>query len=218
MSKFHPVPQSSETSVVKQAHRPVGRIEVGAPVASEEKLIWEGHPSFAYSLPRLLRSAVFFCLWLFLYAKRNAVLEIPEVTRLLDEAAQQVNIAPRDLLQYAAYVLVFFMFLNALSVIRTILRHINTSYSITSQRIVIQTGILNVTSHQIELYRLKDYSREQTLWARIFGYVNVLVVSTDRILPRARLWGLPHAREITESIRRAAQIARAESGGVTITE
>lgn len=218
MSKFYPVPQRNEVPAIQRANLPIGRLEVGSPIPSEEQLIWEGHPSFAYSLPRLFWYTAFFLLWLFLYSSRNAVLDFPDAARLLAEVGDEVSIGPRELLQYVAYLLVFFMFLNVLNVIRTILCHINTTYTITSQRIVIQTGILNVTSHQIELYRMKDYSRRQTLWARICGYVNVQVVSSDRILPHALLWGLPHARHITESMRRAAQIARAESGSVAITE
>ncbi|MEW5980697.1 MAG: PH domain-containing protein [Acidobacteriota bacterium] len=218
MSKLYPVPQRDTVPAISRANLPVGRLEVGSPIPSEEQLIWEGHPSFAYSLPHLFWSAVFFLLWLFLYSSRNALLDVPDAARAVTEIADELNIAPRELLQYVAYVLVFFMFLNVLKVIRTILRHINTTYTITTQRIVIQTGILNISSHQIELFRLKDYSRQQTLWARICGYVNVNVVSSDRILPHALLWGLPHARHITESMRRAAQIARSESGSVAITE
>jgi uncharacterized membrane protein YdbT with pleckstrin-like domain len=196
----------------------VGRLEVGAPIPSQEQIIWEGHPSFAHSIPKLVRAGLFFFIWLTLYGSRNAVLNFPAAADFFYAVEYDFGIPARQAIQYVAYILLFFMFLNVLKIIRVILRHLNTKYTITTQRIVIQTGLLNITSKQLELYRLKDYSLQQPLWARIWGYANVNLVSSDRILSEARLWGLPDARTVTESMRRAAQVARAESGSVSIRE
>jgi uncharacterized membrane protein YdbT with pleckstrin-like domain len=110
------------------------------------------------------------------------------------------------------------MFCNCYEIIKNILKYFNTKYTITSQRIVIRKGILNISSYQIELFRLKDFWKHQNLWARLCGYVNVEVISSDRYLPEAYLRGLPNARYITEHMRMAAQAARSQSGFVYIRE
>lgn len=196
----------------------VGRLEVGSPIASEETLIWHGHPSFAYSITKFLKSGIFFVLWLYLYSQRMQILEIPAVWRALIELSGEISRSPAQLVQWASYILVFFIFLNLLKIIKTYLIHINTTYTLSSQRILVKTGILNISSAQIELYRMKDYSMSQSLWARMCGYAHLNVISSDRIMPRAYLWALPDSGRMTESLRRAAQVARAESGSVTITE
>ena len=195
-----------------------GRLEVGSPIPSEETLIWHGNPSLAYSFTKLGKSVLFLALWGSLASKRMMLLQIPELTGILSEIAQSLHRSTLEILDWATYPLYFFMVLNVLALARTTLRHLNTTYTLTSQRVTVRTGILNITTAQIELYRLKDYSIKQSLWARICGYAHVHLISSDRIMPRAFLWALPDGDRVTEVVRRFAQVARAESGSVTISE
>jgi len=208
------------TGSLQPAIPAMGRLELGSPMPGQESLMWEGRPSFAYSVPSFIKSAVFFSIWGFLYIAITDAIDVPIGSEAVGTVRNELDLdaEAEQALVYVGYGLLFFMFLNVLRVIKTILRHVNTWYTITTQRIVIRTGILSLTSKQIELFRLKDYSSHQSLWARVFRYANLHVVSSDRLLPNAVLWGLPMRGNIVEMIRRAAQVARAEHGSVTITE
>lgn len=201
-----PVIRNQNLSRQQHSVNQVNRLEVGSPVQQKEQLIWKGYPSFAYAIPRLAKSLFFIILWFYLYSQRFNFLN-------------RIDAPDADLIgMIAGYVLLFFIFLNVIAIIKTVLAHINTVYTFTSQRVIMQTGILNIKSYQIELFRLKDFAKQQSLWARITGYCNVVIISSDRIRPNMVLWGLPYGDQLTEAVRAAAQVARSQAGQVSISE
>lgn len=50
---------------------------------------------------------------------------------------------------------------------------------ITDQRIILREGVLNKTTNETELYRVRDSSIEEPLFYRLFGCGNIVIYTTD---------------------------------------
>ena len=55
-----------------------------------------------------------------------------------------------------------------------------TKYELTEQKLLINTGLLNVKEEEIRLYRFVDVTMEQSLLQRIFGVGNLHCDTNDR--------------------------------------
>jgi hypothetical protein len=65
-----------------------------------------------------------------------------------------------------------------------------THYRITSQRLVIERGLLSKKMEQVDLYRVVDYVVERPLGQRIVGTGNIVLEAMDKTTPQIRLEGL----------------------------
>jgi uncharacterized membrane protein YdbT with pleckstrin-like domain len=63
-------------------------------------------------------------------------------------------------------------------------------YRITSQRVVIESGILSKKMEQIDLYRIRDYVVERPFGQRLMGTGNILLEAMDSTTPKLRVDGL----------------------------
>jgi uncharacterized membrane protein YdbT with pleckstrin-like domain len=63
-------------------------------------------------------------------------------------------------------------------------------YRITSQRIVVESGILSKKMEQIDLYRVKDYVVERPFGQRVMGTGNLELETMDATTPRLRIFAL----------------------------
>ncbi len=85
----------------------------------------------------------------------------------------------------------------------------NTQYLITSQRIVVETGIFSRAIETIEIYQIDDIHLEKPLNQRIMGTGNMLLLTRDISAPKLVLERLPvDIRELYEQIRPCIQQAR----------
>src|SRR5262245_25085855 len=88
-----------------------------------------------------------------------------------------------------------------------------THYRVTSQRIVVETGILNKRLDQIDLYRIHDYVVERPLAQRMMGTGNIALSTQDRSTPAIQLKGL--ATEVValyERLRKATEDEKRRRG------
>lgn len=89
------------------------------------------------------------------------------------------------------------------------LRSINTQYLITSQRIVIETGIFSRDIETLEIYQIDDIQMEKPLSQRIMGTGNIRLLTRDISAPKLLLKRLPvDVRELYEQMRPCIQQAR----------
>lgn len=63
-------------------------------------------------------------------------------------------------------------------------------YRVTSQRVVIESGILSKKMEQIDLYRIRDYVVERPLGQRLMGTGNILLEAMDSTTPHVRIQAL----------------------------
>ncbi len=91
-------------------------------------------------------------------------------------------------------------------------KRIMIKYRITSQRIRIETGIINRKIENIELYRIDDFELAYPILMRILGYGILIIKSTDRNAPVINLYGLPNAEAIYEKLRECSLRERQRRG------
>ncbi|MFO0553659.1 MAG: PH domain-containing protein [Polyangiaceae bacterium] len=81
-----------------------------------------------------------------------------------------------------------------------------TNIKITSQRIVIDKGILSKKMEQLDLYRINDFTVERPLGQRIMGTGNIVIHTFDRTTPVVHLEALKaDVVQLYETMRRAVE-------------
>jgi uncharacterized membrane protein YdbT with pleckstrin-like domain len=85
-------------------------------------------------------------------------------------------------------------------------------YEITSERVKITTGLLSRRTHEVELYRIRDYSVVEPFWLRLVGCGDVVLVSADRSTPQFVLHAVPHATTLKDQIRTHTEQMRQRRG------
>jgi uncharacterized membrane protein YdbT with pleckstrin-like domain len=83
-----------------------------------------------------------------------------------------------------------------------------TQFRVTNQRICITSGVLSRSTHEIELYRVRDTSISQPFWLRLLGLSHLIVHTTDASTPSIKLLAIRDANEIKESLRLAVEAVR----------
>jgi len=84
----------------------------------------------------------------------------------------------------------------------------STNYALTSERLIVETGILSRSSEEIELYRVKDWSVLQPLLLRMFGYGHVRITSNDATAPELLLMGISKPEKVRDMVRTHVEAAR----------
>ena len=92
--------------------------------------------------------------------------------------------------------------------IRTGLLMNNVRYKITSQRLIITTGLMNKKTEEIELVRIKDISMEKTMMDRMMGVGTITVVSTDPTTPEVLLEDVKEVEMVKDLLRDAVRVEK----------
>lgn len=58
-----------------------------------------------------------------------------------------------------------------------------TRYALSSDRLFIRKGWLNIHQDEVLLYRVRDLCVKVNLWQRIFGVGTISIASTDKSVP-----------------------------------
>lgn len=80
----------------------------------------------------------------------------------------------------------------------------STAYSVTNQRVIIETGIAEKKVEDIDLRYIDETNFRQRLVERMLGIGNVTIVSSDKVAPMYVLRGIPDPRALRELIRARA--------------
>jgi len=83
-----------------------------------------------------------------------------------------------------------------------------TTYELTTQRLIKDSGILNRLHDEMELYRVKDYSLERPFLERLLGLGTLKILTSDVTHPSVVLRAIPEAQEVREKLRTAVQAER----------
>lgn len=92
------------------------------------------------------------------------------------------------------------------------LRVATTDFTLTTERLRIQTGILNRQTEEVELYRIRDTAVGQTLFERMFGLGTIQVSSSDSRTPEFPLRAIKSPHEVREHFRKHTEIMRKRRG------
>ena len=58
-----------------------------------------------------------------------------------------------------------------------------TKYSLTKEKLLVETGILNKDEEEIRLYRIMDLTLKRSLWERLFGLGTIHCCTADKSSP-----------------------------------
>ena len=80
-----------------------------------------------------------------------------------------------------------------------------TKYSMTDDRLFIETGFLNLHCEEILLYRVRDICLHLSLYQRLFGMGSVVIQTSDKSAPTVELKNIAHPREVKEQLHRQVE-------------
>ncbi|OWA36656.1 hypothetical protein B9G55_00815 [Saccharibacillus sp. O16] len=88
----------------------------------------------------------------------------------------------------------------------------NVHYKITSQRLIVTTGLVGKKSDEVELVRVKDVALEKTAMDRMMGVGTITIYSTDPTTPEIRLEDVPDAEKVKDLLRGAVRAEKEHYG------
>jgi uncharacterized membrane protein YdbT with pleckstrin-like domain len=154
--------------------------------AAEEQL-WHGTPSWLLLLGKII--------WLVV-----AAIVLVVLVNVLSTSLMQEESAIKIAWIVVALVLVW----RAAGVLLAYARIRTTMYTVTSQRVMIESGIAEKKVEDIDLRYIDDTQFRQRLIERMLGIGSVTIVSSDKTTPTYTLRGIPDPRGLRELIRARA--------------
>ncbi len=101
--------------------------------------------------------------------------------------------------------------------LRAYLRVRATRFTLTTQRLRMQTGIFGRKLNELELYRVKDTTLDEPFLLRMVSLGNIVVNSNDASTPRVVLKGIRNAESVRERLRKCVE-ARRDQKAVRVAE
>lgn len=83
-----------------------------------------------------------------------------------------------------------------------------TKYRVTTQRIIIATGVFTRKTQEVELYRVKDYSIVSPFFLRLVHRGTLVMTTSDKTTPMVSLEAIPSVEQLRDDIRRSVEILR----------
>lgn len=89
--------------------------------------------------------------------------------------------------------------------LKGIVRLNTTTYTITSQRIMVKTGLIGKNVEEIELLRVRDLSVAQSIMDRMLGIGTLTVFSDDASAPQLLFRKIHNAQTVKDVLRKAVR-------------
>lgn len=119
--------------------------------------------------------------------------------------------SPSQAVNFGTHLLCLLLFWLVVPVFYALWRWIDTrmtEYELTTQRLVLRSGVFNRKTEEIELYRVRDSSLDEPLLLRLFGAGNILLFAIDSSAPNFVLRGVRGAAEVRQKLRAAVEATR----------
>lgn len=71
-----------------------------------------------------------------------------------------------------------------------------TVYTLTDDRLIVKTGILNTSEDEIRLYRILDITLKRSFWERLFGLGTLHLCTADKSSPETDVLHIKAPREV----------------------
>jgi membrane protein YdbS with pleckstrin-like domain len=157
-----------------------------APVA-EEHTVWRGSPAWTLLLGHIAGIVL-------------TLIGVPLLTWLVSREAMDIEAATR--VNRTGWAITAVLLLIQLIVFAiAFLRLRSTMYTVTNQRVMIETGLIAKALSEIDLRYVDDTAFTQGVVARILGIGNVTLVSSDKTTPVFILRSIRDPRSVRELIR-----------------
>lgn len=73
-----------------------------------------------------------------------------------------------------------------------------TRYTLTEEKLLIQTGFLSIKEEEIQLYRITDLTLYRSFWQRLFGIGTIHCCSGDKTTPEFNIKNIKGASQVKE--------------------
>jgi uncharacterized membrane protein YdbT with pleckstrin-like domain len=83
-----------------------------------------------------------------------------------------------------------------------------TVFELTTERLLITTGVLSRSTDQFELYRVKDIRYPEPFLKRLFGLGTITLITSDKSNPELVLPAIVDGKTVKELIRRNVELCR----------
>jgi uncharacterized membrane protein YdbT with pleckstrin-like domain len=164
-----------------------------------DRIIWSGQPSQYANIPAFIIKIFLFCLfWVFL---PYDVLHI--------KVTYHYNLQVQDALLILSIIIVFW---SLIPFVTTYSIH----YELTTDRLLIYSGIFTRVREEIELYRLKDYKVVSPLFLRLLRLSKIIIYSSDKTLPFVILHSINDSYKVTDLLRETVEKAKSKRGYLEI--
>ncbi|HCC07288.1 MAG TPA: hypothetical protein DEP72_03890 [Clostridiales bacterium] len=111
-----------------------------------------------------------------------------------------------DIFNYLCYSLLGF--LSLFRMIKVMIKVYSVQYTLTEQVLEIKTGLLNIRTDIIQLYRIKDMSDFQPFFYRFYNIGDILIISTDISHPNMTLSAIDDFKGLKNQIRELVENTR----------
>jgi uncharacterized membrane protein YdbT with pleckstrin-like domain len=138
----------------------------------------------------------------------NGAIHVSESNVIWEEAEGQVV----NLGWFLLSVVLFWLILPVLITAWKIWQTSNHRYTLTSQRLREQSGVLVKDTEELELYRVKDISIHQPLLQHLLGRGHVILLTSDRSTPKVVLSAVANPHAVADLIRRHVEQCRVLKG------
>jgi len=104
-----------------------------------------------------------------------------------------------------------FIILMLISLVGPLIKYLqikSVKYKLTTERLMISRGILDIRKDQVELYRIKDTTLDTPFLYRLFKVGNILLKSSDKSHPNITLLAVSEPEKISENIRHYVETQR----------
>jgi len=162
------------------------------PQATKEETLWHGSPSWLLLLGKIIRFALFAIIMpLVLYYGYDEL--VPHSATLQ---------AKHDIIfRWGWWIIIAVLLWRLAVVLMAYARIRSTIYSVTNQRVIMETGIAAKKVEDIDLRYIDETHFQQRIIERMLGIGNVTIVSSDKVAPTYVLHGIPDPRALRELIR-----------------
>lgn len=83
-------------------------------------------------------------------------------------------------------------------------------FRLTTERLLITTGVLSKCTESLELYRVKDLRMTQPVFQRLFGLETIELITSDADTPDVLIDHIPQNLQLSAKIRQQVEICRVQ--------
>lgn len=98
------------------------------------------------------------------------------------------------------------------------LRSHSLKYTITTQRVRMERGLLSKTTDNVELFRIDDFGIEKPFGMRLLGHCRLHLRSSDPSFPAGVVYGIPDLEALADTLRECSLRERTRRRVTTFVE
>ena len=169
------------------AGQPIAQALGQPAVPFHEETLWQGNPSWLLLIGKVIAMVV-------------TVIAIPLAawffaTKTPDRANSN------EFMQWGWRITGLLVLIQLISFLMALARLRSTIYTVTNQRVMIETGMVSKNLSEIDLRYIDDTQFHQGVADRMLGIGNVMIISSDKATPTYVLRGLRDPRALREMVR-----------------